>query len=113
MLIEYVTNEDGERIGLMIAFSPDVVTYSLCAESDRFNKADAKQFAWERLLDYYADDDFNLRNPFDVPYNIHKALEAMQKYEGKIANSNERYEYLIYQLREFDRRINTYYKGIR
>lgn len=78
MLVQYVRNEKGEKIGCVVAESPINIGWSLCHKTDRFDKSKGKMIAHNRAEVGYPD---NLRNHIKkcdhhTPPKLKKIIQA-------------------------------------
>jgi len=77
MLVEYIKNSKGKRIGVVVATSPGTIGWSLCKKCDRFNPNLGLRIAEGRA-------NFGTNLPNNVPYTVYpymlKMLDRAKRY---------------------------------
>lgn len=106
MLIQYVRNNNNEKVGTVIATGKDEISFSLISPEDRFNKAKGKQIAVERLMDHKS----------AIPYGIYdfeywgRLIYDKCREEYKGHNLNPNWGFLLVNLLEISNRARVYFK---
>uniref|UniRef100_A0A6M3LD00 Uncharacterized protein n=1 Tax=viral metagenome TaxID=1070528 RepID=A0A6M3LD00_9ZZZZ len=85
MLIKYVKDNRGQRIGVVVAIDKDRIGWSKCnfSKGDKFDKKRGRYIAEKRAGKYIYDDDFYFFTNHKIPNILHgDILEMVDRAEN-------------------------------
>ena len=80
MLLEYIKDHKGKRIGVVVALSADCIGWSLCKKCDKFDPKLGQRIAEGRAADRK---DYSFEIPHTVKPYVEKMTERANRYFKK------------------------------